>query len=67
MPKPKRKIYCNNIWRVPCFEPVKRNKDGLQWIMHRFPIKGGISMRDIWLIEMSKPNQLMKMVRIIDA
>lgn len=25
------------------YEPVKRNKDGMRWIRHRFPIKGGIS------------------------
>lgn len=25
-------------------EPVKRNKDGFQWIIHRFPIKNGISI-----------------------
>ena len=34
-----------------CVEPVQRNKDGLQWIVHRFPIKGGISIRDVLWIE----------------
>lgn len=41
------------------FEPVKRNKDGLQYIGHRFPIKGGISQAEVLqrgLIEMmSRP------------
>ena len=27
-------------------EPVKRNKDGVRWIVHRFPIKGGISLAE---------------------
>jgi hypothetical protein len=49
------------------FEPVKRNKDGLQWIMHRFPIKGGISQRDIMLIEARRPNPLMKLVKLQEA
>jgi len=30
------------MWKE-CVEPVKRNKDGLRWINHKFPIKGGIS------------------------
>lgn len=29
------------------YEPVKRNKDGMRWIRHRFPIKGGISQMDV--------------------
>lgn len=34
-------------WRdAKVIEPRKRNKDGLRWIVHRFPIRGGISMRD---------------------
>jgi hypothetical protein len=37
-------------------EPVKRNKDGLQWIIHRFPIKGGISIMDA--IHQDMRNQL---------
>ncbi len=34
-----------------CVEPRQRNKDGLQWIVHRFPIKDGISIRDVLWIE----------------
>jgi hypothetical protein len=37
-------------------EPIKRNKDGLQWIIHRFPIKGGISIMDA--IHQDMRNQL---------
>ncbi len=29
-----------------CVEPVKRNKDGLRWIVHRFPIKNGITLNE---------------------
>lgn len=32
--------------RAKTIEPVKRNKDGVRWIRHRFPIKGGISEID---------------------
>lgn len=27
-------------------EPEKRNKDGVRWIVHRFPIRGGISLHE---------------------
>ena len=27
-------------------EPVQRNKDGVRWIVHRFPIRGGISLAE---------------------
>lgn len=33
------------------YEPVKRNKDGMRWIRHRFPIKGGISWIAVDAIE----------------
>lgn len=32
-------------------EPVKRNKDGVKWITHRYPIKGGISLLDAAIID----------------
>lgn len=45
-----------------CIEPVKRNKDGVRWIQHRFPIKGGITWYEAWSKEMrelfSKPSVL---------
>lgn len=41
-------------------EPVKRNKDGMRWVVHRFPIKGGITLRDVWLQEMRRPNSMVE-------
>lgn len=38
--------YFERVFAWPCIEPVKRNKDGLRWIRHRFPIKGGITQFD---------------------
>ena len=35
------------VFFTKCVEPVQRNKDGLQWIVHRFPIKGGISIMEV--------------------
>ena len=42
-----------------CVEPIKRNKDGVRWIVHRFPIKNGISLKDAAIYEMSQPNPLL--------
>jgi len=38
-----------DCFTAPVVEPVRRNKDGMRWIVHRFPIKGGISLRDTWM------------------
>lgn len=43
-------------------EPAKRNKDGVQWIVHRFPIKGGISLREAMIRDMSQPNPLLSKI-----
>jgi hypothetical protein len=43
---------------MKCIEPVKRNKDG--WIMHRFPIKGGISLRETIILDFCAPNPLLE-------
>lgn len=40
------------VFFTKCIEPKQRNKDGLKWVVHRFPIKGGISIRDVLWIEM---------------
>ncbi len=43
-----------------CIEPVKRKHggNGVQWVMHRFEIKGGISWRDAMIYDMMiQPNQ----------
>jgi hypothetical protein len=52
----------NVVLRSKVVEPCKRLKGNLtsDWIIHRFPIKGGISLRDAWLIDMSRPNPLLK-------
>jgi hypothetical protein len=41
------------------YEPVQRNKDGKRWIRHRFPIKGGISLRDIMVRQVTATNTLL--------
>jgi hypothetical protein len=46
-------------------EPVKRNKDGCRWIVHRFPIKGGISLRDAIVYDMmNQPNPFISMLEM---
>jgi hypothetical protein len=54
----------NVVLRSKVVEPCKRLKGNLtpDWIIHRFPIKGGISLRDAWLIDMSRPNPLLKLL-----
>jgi hypothetical protein len=54
----------NVVLRSKVVEPRKRLKGNLtpDWIIHRFPIKGGISLRDAWLIDMSRPNPLLKLL-----
>jgi hypothetical protein len=50
----------NEVLRIECVEPVKRRKGERtpKWIVHRFPIKGGISLRDSWLRDLARPNPL---------
>lgn len=52
------RISLSRIFHIHCVEPVKRNKDGMRWIIHRFPIKGGISLREAWLQDLYKPMPL---------
>lgn len=60
----KQVFYSNNAWRVCRFEPIPRLCGGVfGYVQHRFPIKGGISLRDIWVRQASRPNPLLKMVR----
>lgn len=44
-------VFTAKIW-----EPRKRNKDGMRWISHRFPIKGGISYREVMHLSLSDNN-----------
>lgn len=49
-------FYSNEFWNAKLVEPENRNKDGLRWIMHRFPIKGGISMREMMFEDAMRTN-----------
>lgn len=49
-------VLTNAIWHRKIVEPQKRNKDGVKWIVHRFPIKGGISLRDALVSDMFRPS-----------
>ena len=48
-------INVNEIMRQPVYEPRKRWCGGRYgWVAHRFPVKGGISMCDVWMQQSSK-------------
>jgi len=57
-------ISINKIINEKRVEPVKRKKGekSPQWIVHRFPIKGGISLRDAWLRDLCRPTPLLGML-----
>jgi len=42
------------------FEPEMRNKDGVRYVGHRFPIKGGISAWDVIAKNVLKNNALLQ-------
>ena len=44
-------------------EPEPRNKDGVRWIAHRFPIKGGISTREAMARDFTRNNALFDRLR----
>ena len=58
-------ISINNVLHAKCVEPIKRRKGDTspQWIIHRFTIKGGISIRDAWLRDLCRPNPLLRMLK----
>lgn len=58
-------IYSNSFWNIKCVEPRKRNKDGMHWIVHRFPIKNGISIRDTMIYDAMRPHPWLKHIRIV--
>ena len=66
MPGPLRNIF-DGVWHAKVYEPVKRNKDGMRWIMHRFQIKGGISFREAMMKDMFEPNKLIRLIGGTDA
>ncbi len=56
-------IYNGALWNKKCVEPIKRNKDGVKWIVHRFPIKNGISLKDAMIYDMfMQPNPLLDLL-----
>lgn len=57
------KMYDQSLWNKKCVEPIKRNKDGVHWIVHRFPIKNGISIRDAMIYDMLQPNPFIDLMR----
>jgi hypothetical protein len=61
----KRSIYSMDYFKKDrVVEPHKRNKDGVQWIVHRFPIKGGITLRDAMIYDMAhQTNPFLSMIR----
>jgi len=61
-------IYDNKAFLVPCWERNPR-KGILQpdFIVHRFPIKGGLSMRQVWDERTGCPNPLLRMIKVPNA
>ena len=55
----------NKAMNARIVEPQKRLKGNPfpEWVVHRFPIKGGISLRDVWLMDMARPNPLLKLLQ----
>jgi len=48
-----------NYFRIKNIEPQKRLVGGsFGWAAHRFPIKGGISWRDVMIRDMARPHPL---------
>ncbi len=46
-----------DAWLLPFYEPVRRNKDGWRFHRHRFPIKGGISHKQVMAFELAEQMQ----------
>lgn len=55
----------NSLFHAKVYEPRKRWCGGSYgWVAHRFPVKGGISWRDVMASEQFAPNPLLKMIRL---
>lgn len=55
-----------NIWDIPRYEPVPRKHGGSRvpvYVSHRFPIKGGISLREVMTRQMIQPTPLLRMLQ----
>jgi len=58
-------VYGKGFWNQPCVEPQKRRVGGVyRWAMRRFPIKGGITIRESMIRDMAAPNPLMELVKL---
>jgi len=59
-------IYSNDWLHAKCIEPSKRKHGDIrpEWKIHRFPIKGGISQYEAWMLDLNKPNPLLKLDKI---
>ena len=55
----------NSWYHRKCIEPVKRKHGGLQpeWQIHRFEIKGGISLNEAMIRDMAAPNPWIRWMR----
>ena len=53
-------VYSTSFWHRKCVEPVKRRhgRDAAEWQVHRFEIRGGISLRDAMMKDFGAPNPL---------
>lgn len=50
-----------SLWHERVYEPKKRLFEGrYQWARHRFPIKGGITFRDVVRADFLKANVLIR-------
>ena len=56
----------SEVWRRKCYEPVMRNHDGWKYHGHRFEIKDGISLREVWMLYVNRPNPLMRLIRKVE-
>lgn len=54
-----------SLSRDRVYEPEKRNKDGMRWIRHRFPIKGGITSKEVAMRDMAEPNPLLARIKAL--
>jgi len=59
-------ISLDEFMRRPIYEPRRRWCGGTYgWVAHRFPVKNGISMRDVLLQQLLDQHPLMKAVRLV--
>ena len=61
-----RHAWARDVWLAPRYEPVPRKFAGSRlpvYVPHRFPIKGGISLREVMLRQTAQPNALHRMLQ----